>query len=173
MVHRRLYDYLIAGGKQSAHSHADTLDDTRYESHPFGLHLPPVVLLHPTYDARPIAIRQGGITKEGMSEPCRNSLGDEGRGLPVHVGDPQGEQVGASPAFCQSGMLHIACASTVDRLVEIICHHSHCLYACTACHSYHKVKHLARTGQAIRAGLCHAKPFYITYRIRRRAVKTF
>ena len=173
MIHRRLYDDLVARRQQGAHSHSYPLDNAGDEAHPLFSHLPPVMLLHPADDGVPVVLGQTGVAIEGVLHPVGEGFGDEGRRLPVHVGHPQGNQVSTVPHLGEPCVLHIASARAVDGLVEIVCHQLFVFAHVLSCSFTHKGKHLSHKRQAFAQGLCHTEPFLPLRHGRQKAVNTF
>ena len=120
MVDGRLDDDFLVGSEEDVDGHTDALDDAGDVGEPLRANVPVVMLVDPADDGGAIVGRLDGVAEEGVLEAPAEGVGDEVRGLEVHVGHPKGQQVGVAVARLEGFEFECAGATAVDDFVEIV-----------------------------------------------------
>ena len=139
VVDRRQQQYLVAWQSQSAHDGREGRNDSCRHDHLVGMIGLDVVLTDKPVDhSLFVAIRHMGISEHAMLHPAAQCLRDGGIGAEVHVGHPEGDDVGwgvmsrglqipdngrvARRAWRGGIPLHAVGAAARDDFVEVVGH---------------------------------------------------
>ena len=122
MINGWLDDDLLIFLGEDVHHQSYSLHDAWNKANPLALHIPLMMSLHPIDDAGQIVFRLYGISEERMFQTCLQGIGDEIRGLEVHIRYPERQQIGSSPAWLQRLVLEVAATRTVNYFIKIVLH---------------------------------------------------
>lgn len=80
------------------------------------------MVVNPVYNRRKEILWFHGITKKGMLQTLLERIGNESRGLEIHVSHPQRQQIVPTPSRQQRLVLEVATTRTVYDFVKIVFH---------------------------------------------------
>ena len=123
MIDRRLDNHLVARMREALDREADTLHDAGDVAEPLLLDFPVVFIIDPFDDGPVIRLACEGVAEDRMLATLLQRVDDEVRRSEVHVGNPEGGEVGVSERLLQAVVLHAVGAAPVDDLVKVILLH--------------------------------------------------
>ena len=127
MVYRRLDDNLVSGLCKIIDGQANSLYNTGNKGVPGAPGFPAMMHLDPVRNGGPEFLRHHGIAKEGMLQAGLEGIRNKGRGLEVHIGHPEGQEIFPAISFLEDAVLQVPGAGAVYRLVKVVRHCRACL----------------------------------------------